>query len=862
MIVCVRKLAVLLVALLVLVPSVAAAQATRDARVIVTVVDPQGGVIPGATVTLFGLEPVTKDSEPAPVQTSDKGVATIERVRLGRYSIQAKFDGFDLGLVRDVRFSAGDNRRVVMLPLKAMQETVTVGGGQEGAAARGTAAFGLSVTKEQIEALSDDPSELQRQIAELGGPDAVIRIDSFEGQQLPPKAQIKSIHVTRDQFAAETEQPGATFVDVITQAGIGPIRGSTNFNFRDGKTDGRNPFLAAGTRTPNQVRGYGFNIGGALIKEKADFSLSMNGGNNYSNPILNENKITGAPAQVLKQRQSSDYTFVNALFNYALTKDQTLRFGYSDSNQSFAGGMGGFDDPERGYIYDYRQRGFRIMEAGPIGRRIFINSRLSVNWTDQTGRSLVEKPTIMVLDAMNIGGAQVAGGTHSRDFTLESDVDYVRGIHSWRVGVKAVGGWYRTDSRNNYLGTYTFSSAADYAALKPALYTIETGNPAFSYFDMRGAFYIQDDIRVSRSLTLSPGLRYSAQTRIKDPGAFEPRFGMTWAPLKSGRTTIRASGGAFHGWLFPFIIQQAMRLDGTRQRQVIIKNPSFPDAGTAGAVTPPTKYLIGEYQLNQNVRYSAGVDQQITPRFRVSVIYSYWHMTQLPRGMQLNPLVNGVRQDPNFGNVVATVTDAEIRRHDVNTTFNLNLAPPGPAAAGPRFNWKRLTVNGGYSAMLPMRSGVGPFDVPPTGNLDSEWGRGPAHRRYLVNASITSTQLRNLSVNIGINLLDGQVYHETTGRDDNGDGFLNDRPEGVGLWSLRTDGQETVNMRVQYTFNMGQPAGPAQPRYRANVYVAINNLTNHANYTGYSGVVTSLNYMRPTAIQNPRTINMGMGFNF
>jgi hypothetical protein len=57
--------------------------------------------------------------------------------------------------------------------------------------------------------------------------EAVVRVDSFEGQQLPPKAQIKSIHVVRDQFAAEAAQPGTTFVDVVTQPGIGPIRGGT-----------------------------------------------------------------------------------------------------------------------------------------------------------------------------------------------------------------------------------------------------------------------------------------------------------------------------------------------------------------------------------------------------------------------------------------------------------------------------------------------------------------------------------------------------------------------------------------------------------------------------------------------------------
>ena len=88
------------------------------------------------------------------------------------------------------------------------------------------------------------------------------------------------------------------------------------------------------------------------------------------------------------------------------------------------------------YTGENNTYGFRVMEAGPIGRRMFLNSRLSVNWVDQTVEAAVERPTIVVLDSMTFGGAQQAGGTHSRNYVLESDLDYVRGIHSLRAGIK------------------------------------------------------------------------------------------------------------------------------------------------------------------------------------------------------------------------------------------------------------------------------------------------------------------------------------------------------------------------------------------------------------------------------------------
>ena len=164
-------------------------------------------------------------------QDDNKGVATFDGLTPGRYSITAEFPGFELGLLRDIRINRGDNKHVVVLPLRGRAESVTVGpDGQAAAATRSNTDFGLSATKEQIDALSDDPAEMQRQILEIAGPDAVIRVDSFEGQQLPPKSQIKSIHVTRDQFAAET-------------AGWGPCSGRDHATGRG--TDPRRELLVS-----------------------------------------------------------------------------------------------------------------------------------------------------------------------------------------------------------------------------------------------------------------------------------------------------------------------------------------------------------------------------------------------------------------------------------------------------------------------------------------------------------------------------------------------------------------------------------------------------------------------------------------
>ena len=209
---------------------------------------------------------------------------------------------------------------------------------------------------------------------------------------------------------------------------------------------------------------------------------------------------------------------------------------------------------------------------------------------------------------------------------------------------------------------------------------------------------------------------------MPDRAAYEPRLGITWAPAKSGNTTLRASGGIFHGWLDPGIWWQTVRSDSQHQRDIIITNPSYPDPGPGGLTSPANTYVLGEYKLNKNVRYSAGVDQRFSPRASVNVLYNYYHQDQLPRGTNLNPSIGGVRPNPAFGNIISTVTDAEILRHELFVNFNLNLMKPSPTAANATFNWRRLAANGSYSYIRARRNAIGPFDVPASGTLETEWG--------------------------------------------------------------------------------------------------------------------------------------------
>ncbi len=232
-----------------------------------------------------------------------------------------------------------------------------------------------------------------------------------------------------------------------------------------------------------------------------------------------------------------------------------------------------------------------------------------------------------------------------------------------------------------------------------------------------------------RSAPVTAGTESPARASVAttDPG-----------PTKSNSTTLRASAGIFHGWLDPGIWWQTVRFDGQHQRDVIITNPTYPDPGTGNGIPLANTYRLGDYKLNKNVRYSAGIDQKFSPRASVNVLFNYYHQDQLPRGMNLNPVIDGVRPDPAYANIIATVTDAQLLRHELFVNFNVNFA--SPSANKGTVNWHRLALNGGYSFIRARRNALGPFDVPASGTLDTEWGHGPADNPYRLNLTLTNEE--------------------------------------------------------------------------------------------------------------------------
>ncbi len=575
------------------------------------VVDPTGAVIVGAAVS---VQPLDRESSPITAMTNARGEATLEKLPFGRYEVTAEATGFAAQRLGDFRVR-GDARREMKLDLAKLAAEITVGrDARERATDPRGNSFGNLLTREQIDALPDDPDEMEETLKQMAGPDAVIRVDGFRGGKLPPKSQIRGIRFRRDLYAAENHGGGMAFVDIMTTPGGGPLRGTADFTFRDEALNARNPM--APRRGQEQQQNVSFSASGTLWKNRTGFTFSSSGANGYDSRTI----FAALPGTRLSDviRRPSERAGFSARLDHALSKAHSLRVSYqrngSDNDNL---GVGDFDLPERAYSRWTDEDVFRASMSGPVGRRFFNESRFQVRSSDTASESLTKTPALIVLDAFNAGGAQVAGGRHATEIELASDMDFATGRHSARAGVLIEAGRYRSDDVRNMAGTFTFSSLDAFEASRPTTFTQREGNPLVEFSHMQAAWYAQDDIRINKGLSLSLGVRHEMQSHLGDWLNIAPRIGTTWSPFRNGRTVLRGGVGLFYDWYDGQTYEQTLRVDGSRQSEIAINNPGFPDpylapSGSTIAILPSGRIVQArDLAMPSFLRANAAVEQSI-----------------------------------------------------------------------------------------------------------------------------------------------------------------------------------------------------------------------------------------------------------
>ena len=222
------RFARLAVVILVVVAAAAlSAQAQSTGTLRGQVADPSGAVVPNATVAILQSGGPTHSA-----RTNNNGNYEIGNLPPGNYTVTANAQGFTVFVQNDVAVNAGQVAQFnIALEIQVEQQKVNVE--EETPQVQVNPennASAVILTGKDLEALPDDPDELQSDLEALAGPSAgpnggQLYIDGFTAGQLPPKSSIREIRINQNPFSAEYDKLGYGRIEIFTKPGTDKLHG-------------------------------------------------------------------------------------------------------------------------------------------------------------------------------------------------------------------------------------------------------------------------------------------------------------------------------------------------------------------------------------------------------------------------------------------------------------------------------------------------------------------------------------------------------------------------------------------------------------------------------------------------------------
>jgi len=768
-----------------------------------TVKDATGAVIPGATVTLTG-----ESGNPQQAQTGPDGVYVFRGIAPGTYSVSVTFKGLEQTGGVAVAVTTGQIARGdVSMKLAEVKQEVTV-------AEENTTQLGVQSSQNvdalvfkgaDLQALPDDPDDLQQDLQALAGPSAgpnggEIFIDGFSSGRLPPKESIREIRINQNPFSGEYDKLGFGRIEIFTKPGSDKFHGTASYDISDGVWNARNPFLTTTPFPGFRSQTYGGNVSGPIGKH-ASFFLDTERRQIADNGILNATIVDPTTFAPVLDRgftpTPQQRTTVSPRVDVALSGNNTLsvRYSYLDLHRDLWG-VAGFNLPGSGYSYVQLQQLAQVTDTAVLSNSVVNETRFQFNHylTGETAQS--GAPQVTVPGDFVMGGAGIGRNRQmNANYEFQNYTTVTHGKHTLKFGARTRNDVLNVYTPTNFNGTFSFATIGAYQAILqgtcangcdatpagvgPTLFTINRGQPSLSssMFDL-GAF-VQDDWRAAPGLTLSAGLRWEGQTNIHDWQDAAPRFAFAWAPGRSASkgapaTVIRGGIGMFY-IRYPEIDQlYTQEFNGSNQLSYVKTNPGYfyPDG-------VPLSFLAALPFSSNGVQFAAA------------------------NGLRAPYLIQsavGVERQINRRTTVAVnVTDTR----GVHQFVTSNISPPGQAeifqyqSAGllkqlqaiTRVNSQigsRVTVSGAYiwstahsntdGALCASSIGCGASTPVNQYDLGAEWSRAALaveHRMFLFG---TVNAPWKILLSPFVVASSGVPFNITTGYGYLGDGIFNARP--------------------------------------------------------------------------------------
>ena len=781
------------------------------------VTDPSGAVIPQATVTV-----TAQGGQTSSAVSDAQGIYEIKGLAPGTYSVSAQATGFAKPADQSVTISAAQGQRFdIALAIEVKAEKVEV---QDEATTVGVSpsnnASSIIIKGKDIDALSDDPDELQQDLEALAGPSAgpnggQIYIDGFTGGQLPPKSSIREIRVNQDPFSSQYDKLGYGRIEILTKPGTDQLHGQFMLDGNDSAFNSLNPFTP--DVPPYHSELFHGSLGGPLGKRASFFfdfeGRKINDSNVINATVLNSNLV---PAPLVEAVPNPRSRFnLGPRIDYQLSKNNTLTVRYQFYHDSETdGGIGQFSLTSQAYNDSEDEHTFQISDTQVLSNNVVNETRFQYNRDTTSQTALNFSPTVSVLGAFTGGGNEQGKSLDDENrYELQNYTSVVRGNHLIKFGMRFRATTDSNTSNANFNGVFTFPSLSAYQTtqmgiqngLTPAQsraacaltspdptldcgasqFSIITGQPLSQVTLLDEGLYGQDDWKILPNLTLSYGLRFETQDDIHDHADWAPRLSFSWGVGRgkspSPKTVVRAGAGIFYDRFTYNLILQAERLNGITQQQTIVSNPDFypnpaaPPSVAVSQVSPTIYQVSANLRAPMTIQSAVSVERQVTRKATMSLTYLNSRGEHQLFIHNINaPFADGVRPLGGTENIY---------QYDSEGIFRQNQL-----IANARINTARLSLFGSYilnyaNSDLGTGGFSGSYSSPGSPGFLSDqydpmadYGRSRFDTRHRVFMGGTVVLPYAFRLNPFVLIASGQPYNITTGTDLNGDSIFNDRP--------------------------------------------------------------------------------------
>ena len=789
------------------------------------ILDPTGALIPGAQITVTTTKGVTVGT----VTANAAGTYAVRGLPAGSYIVQVTFTGFAPFVSAPIDLASGQAKSVdVKMAVENTQQQVIVTdeSGPTVSTDADANASAIVLKDHDLDALSDDPDELQNELQALAGPSAgpnggQIYIDGFTGGQLPPKSAIREIRINQNPFSAEFDHIGYGRIEILTKPGTDTLHGRGFLQGNDSSFNTGNPFTSV---PPYHSVQYNGTISGSMNK-KSSFFLSVEGRNSQDAnvytayyPLLNTttNQYTVPTSPTVSGGLFTPQTRIEISPRLDLQLGQkntlTLRYQYERNNSS--GNLGSnISLPSLATSSTSTEDSLQLMDSQIINERIVNETRFQYRRAVSNSTPSSSAPAYGVGGYFNAGGG-ASSSDHSDHLELQNITTMSAGAHAIKFGT-----WLRDNrdantSNGGFNGTFSFSSLANYVTMlnglpagsttipspviaaggQPNKLSYTTGRESFLGNVFDAAVFFQDDWKFNKFLTLSGGLRWEGQNHVVDHSDWGPRFAFAYAldGHKTGtvaKTVVRGGYGFFYDRFQIGSLMSLERNNGGPNTQVVtvINNPTcytttnlntaiqqsgfLASCGTGSAVAAQIQEVSPTYRSPYMQQFGTSLERQLTKVSTLTLTYVHSF---------------GVHQmDTRDANPYKALPGTTIYNSTTGPRLNPNLGIVDEMYPEAVFKENQLIANLN-ARFTPNFSVTGYYNLSfangDTGtasnsyNLSQDYGRASFVRRNMVFLMGNYTGPWAITFNPFLIAQAGRHFNITTEYDLTGDNFFNDRP--------------------------------------------------------------------------------------